>query len=258
MIKNEQLIQEYLSKIGIPATTPLLIPFDPGYDPNTLSGHLEQSNHLMKCFKISMATWMVCDIGSLEKKMHILKKYPIPIIAGGGPFEIANAKGVVEDYFHLCKSIGFDIIEVSNGFTDNAIDSKYIFSLAKDYDVRIQYEIGRKYEGTLDTGTLDKQINTGKSWLDQGAQYIVIEALESAHNVGIFDTDGNLISKVVDQILKAFNNNFENLVFEAPTKSSQFQLIDYLGEKVILSNIRLEEILRVHIYRLGLHSKSFR
>src|SRR4051812_15097847 len=104
MTDNEQMIKEYLSKIGVQDTTPLLIPFDPGYDPNTFSGYIEQSNHLMKCFKISMATWMVCDIVSLQKKMSILKKYNIPIIAGGGPFEIANARGVVEDYFHLCKS----------------------------------------------------------------------------------------------------------------------------------------------------------
>src|SRR4051812_10318703 len=122
MIDNEQLIKEFLSKISINEKAPLLIPFDPGYDPNTFLGHIEQSKHLMKCFKISMATWMVCDIESLEKKVSILKQYHIPIIAGGGPFEIAQAKGVIEEYFRLCKSIGFDIIEVSQGFTDSPID----------------------------------------------------------------------------------------------------------------------------------------
>src|SRR4051812_23268728 len=112
----QQVIKDYLNKIGINETTPLLVPFDPGYDANTFSGHIEQSNHLMKFLKISMATWMVCDVESLQKKMSILKKYGIPSIAGGGPFEIANAKRVVEDYFKLCKSIGFDNIEVSKGF----------------------------------------------------------------------------------------------------------------------------------------------
>ena len=38
--------------IGVRDLPPLICPFDPGYDPATLEGHLEQSAHLMASLKI--------------------------------------------------------------------------------------------------------------------------------------------------------------------------------------------------------------
>ena len=46
-------------------------------------------------------------------------------------------------------------------------------------------------------------------------------------------------------------------MFEAPTKPSQFALLDHFGPSVRLCNVRLEELLRVEIYRRGLHSDAF-
>jgi phosphosulfolactate synthase len=46
-------------------------------------------------------------------------------------------------------------------------------------------------------------------------------------------------------------------MFEAPNKSSQFALLDSFGPEVHLCNVRLEELLRVEIYRRGLHSDAF-
>ena len=53
--------QEYLHLIGVPELPPLTSPFDPGYDPVTLVGHLEQSSHLMATLKISMACWQIAN-----------------------------------------------------------------------------------------------------------------------------------------------------------------------------------------------------
>jgi len=47
------------------------------------------------------------------------------------------------------------------------------------------------------------------------------------------------------------------VVFEAPTKASQFAMLDHFGHDVWLTNVRLEELLRVEIYRRGLHSDSW-
>ena len=47
------------------------------------------------------------------------------------------------------------------------------------------------------------------------------------------------------------------VTFEAPNKSSQFALLDHFGSRVRLCNVRLEELLRVEIYRRGLHSDAF-
>jgi len=39
--------------------------------------------------------------------------------------------------------------------------------------------------------------------------------------------------------------------------ASQFALLDHFGPRVRLCNVRLEELLRVEIYRRGLHSDAF-
>ena len=46
-------------------------------------------------------------------------------------------------------------------------------------------------------------------------------------------------------------------VYEAPNKPSQFALLNHFGPEVHLSNIRIDELLRVEIYRRGLHSDAF-
>jgi phosphosulfolactate synthase len=84
---------------------------------------------------------------------------------------------------------------------------------------------------------------------------LVIEARESATGIGLFDEHGVLASELGDRFARAFG--LELLVFEAPTKRSQFALLDHYGPEVQLGNVRLEELLRVEIYRRGLHSDAF-
>jgi phosphosulfolactate synthase len=58
-----------------------------------------------------------------------------------------------------------------------------------------------------------------------------------------------------DRFAKAFEPDV--ITFEAPNKPSQFALLNHFGPGVHLCNIRLEELLRVEIYRRGLHSDAF-
>ena len=98
-------------------------------------------------------------------------------------------------------------------------------------------------------------IEQGKRWLDAGAKQIVIEARESAEGVGVFDEKGSLNARVADRFAEAFG--MSTAVFEAPNKKSQFAFLNHFGPEVYLSNIRIEELLRVEIYRRGLHSDAF-
>jgi len=62
-------------------------------------------------------------------------------------------------------------------------------------------------------------------------------------------------TRLADEIVGAFG--METVVFEAPSKSSQFAMLDHLGPEVQLGNVPLSELLRVEIYRRGLHSDAF-
>src|SRR5229473_4203347 len=82
--------RDYLRKIGVPEIAPSTSPFDPGYDPITLEGHLEQSSHLMSLLKISMACWIVAKETATRRKVDAAKRYGVPTVTGGGPFEVAS------------------------------------------------------------------------------------------------------------------------------------------------------------------------
>src|SRR5207237_85942 len=89
-----------------------------------------------------------------------------------------------------------------------------------------------------------------------GALQLVVEARESARGVGLFDDSGAFNAVCADRFAAAFG--LGTVLFEAPNKPSQFALLDHFGPEVHLCNVRLEEVLRVEIYRRGLHSDAFR
>ena len=76
---------DYLRLIGVPEISPATSPFDPGYDPITLKGHLAQSHHLISILKISMACWLVADEIATRDKIAAAAGFDVPTVTGGGP-----------------------------------------------------------------------------------------------------------------------------------------------------------------------------
>lgn len=246
---------DYLKSLGVPDLPPTTSPFDPGYDPLTVGGHLQQSFHLMSILKISMACWLVANETTTRRKIALARKYGVPTVTGGGPFEIAVAQGTLPAYLDLCADVGVTRIECGQGFTESDLNPKEIIAAARYRGLDVQMELGKKHGGSFNEHTLAAWIESGFDWLNAGALQLVIEARESARGVGLFDQDGNLNTAFADRFVKAFG--FETVMFEAPNKPSQFALLNHFGPQVHICNVRLEELLRVEIYRRGLHSDAF-
>ena len=253
--KNNIHTRDYLKLIGVPEMPPLTSPFDPGYDPATLESHLEQSSHLMAILKISMACWMVANEDATRRKVASAKMYRVPTVTGGGPFEIAVAQNRFPAYLDLCADIGFTRIECGEGFTDMPLSAREVLKTARIRGLEVQFELGKKHAGAFSTSVAEQLIGQGHRWLDAGARELVVEARESAMGVGLFDATGNFSGHLADRFASEFG--LDTLMFEAPTKASQFALLDHFGPPVRLCNVRLEELLRVEIYRRGLHSDAF-
>jgi phosphosulfolactate synthase len=248
-------LSDYLHLIGVPDLPPRTSPFDPGYDPVTVESHLEQSGHLMSVLKISMACWQIADEASTRRKVQAARRFNVPTCTGGGPFEVAATFGKLPEFLDLCADIGVDRIEAGEGFTDQDLDPGKIAKLAQDRGLEVQYEAGKKHGGTFTSDVVAELIDEGQRWLDVGAKSIVIEGRESAQNVGLFDAQGKVNSAFADRFVQAWG--MDRVVFEAPNKPSQFALLNHFGPMVQMSNVRLEELLRVEIYRRGLHSDAF-
>src|SRR5439155_244858 len=109
---------EYLTLIGVSPLRPAISPFDPGYDPMTLDGHLGQSAHLMSILKISMACWLIAAERATRRKIAAARRHGVPTVVGGGPFEVAVAQGQLPAYLDLCADLGVTRVECGEGFTD--------------------------------------------------------------------------------------------------------------------------------------------
>ena len=247
--------QDYLKLIGVRVLEPATSPFDPGYDPITLEGHLDQSAHLMSVLKISMACWLIADEAATRRKIAAARRRQVRTTTGGGPFEIAVAQRRLPVYLDLCADIGVDRIECGEGFTDLTMSPDQIMRMAHERELEVQFELGKKHGGGFTEDTVTALLEQGRRWLDAGAVALVVEARESAQGVGLFDADGRLNVGFADRFVNEFGHS--KVMFEAPNKSSQFALLDSFGPEVHLCNVRLEELLRVEIYRRGLHSDAF-
>ena len=247
--------RDYLRRLGVPEPVPATTPFDPGYDPVTLEAHLEQSGHLMAGLKISMACWLIADEAATRRKVAAAQRHGVATVTGGGPFEIAVTQGELPAYLDLCADIGFDRVECGEGFTDLSLAPEEVARMVAERGLGLEFELGKKHDGTFDEGWVDELVEQGRRWLALGALRLVVEGRESAQDVGLFDERGQLQTAFAERFVDALG--FRDVVFEAPTKASQFALLEHFGPEVRLSNVRLEELLRVEIYRRGLHSDAF-
>lgn len=254
--KNGHLhTQDFVDALGVERLPPLICPFDPGYDPATLESHLDQSAHLISSLKISMACWLIADEAATRRKFAAARLHGVPAVTGGGPFEIAASQGCLDAYLDLCADMGVARIECAEGFTTLSLDPRKTVGMIGSRGMAVQFELGKKHEGAFGADVIEELIVQGHEWLDAGAEQLVVEARESARGVGLFDDDGNLDTFYADRFANEFG--LKALIYEAPNKPSQFALLTHFGPHVRLGNVRLEEILRVEIFRRGLHSDAF-
>ncbi len=230
-------------------------PFDPGYDPATVAAHLDQSGHLISRLKLSMSQWLIGKEEATLAKVAAAKRNQVALVTGGAPFEISQAKGCLDEYFTLVASLGIERVEVGEGFTHLLRTPAQIVAHAAAYGLEVQAELGEKHGGAFDDNEVDRLIGLAYEWLDAGAQQIVVEGRESAQGIGLYDESSRLNTAAAE--LFASRIGLDRVVFETPTKRSQFDMIDLFGQEVNISNVRMEELLRVEIYRRGLHADSY-
>ena len=246
---------EFVRSLGVPDLAAHTSPFDPGYDVATLVSHLEQSHHLISRLKLSMACWLIADEEATRAKIAAARRLGVPLVTGGGPFEVAEDRGRLDAFLELVAAMGIDRIEAGEGFTKRRLTPAEYVKRAHSFGLTVQMELGDKHGGAFTPAIVAELIDYGQRWLDAGAVAIVVEARESAQQIGLFDDSGKLNFDAAEAFAAAIG--MERTIFEAPNKRSQFDFMRHFGNQVNLSNVRIEELLRVEIYRRGLHSDAY-
>jgi phosphosulfolactate synthase len=189
----------------------------------------------------------------LDRKARILADAGIGFCFGGTLFEHHLWTGQLDEYLRLVEHTGATHIEVSNGTIplDQRSKAQYVQQLSRYRPVLS--EVGYKDATRSALLTPSDWVDALREDLDAGAFLVITEARESGRS-GIAQADGHLRRDVLNAV--ADNLDTDRVMFEAPTKDLQVELISTLGASVNLGNIAVADVLAVETLRRGLRGDT--
>jgi phosphosulfolactate synthase len=235
--------------LGLPQHTGLTHVIDKGLGPRVWEDVLETSGDYIDIVKLGWGTAWVTN--NLERKLEVLRGKRIVI--GGTFFEVVYVQGKIDDYKRWLQELGLTHVEISDGTVDIPRERKLelIADLARDFTVLS--EVGSK-DSSVEYSA-DEWIAWLREELAAGAWKVITEAREGG-TAGIFDSGGGVRTELISEITYAVDA--ANVIFEAPTKSSQAWFIKHVGPSVNLGNIPPEEVIALETLRLGLRGDTLK
>ncbi|TML09389.1 MAG: phosphosulfolactate synthase [Actinobacteria bacterium] len=222
---------------------------DKGLGPRAWEDVLETSGAYIDIVKLGWGTAYVT--AGLERKLEVLREKPVVI--GGTFFEVVYAKGKLDDYKRWLGELGISHVEISDGTVEIPRERK--LELIEDFarDFTVLSEVGSKDSEVVFAPY--EWVEWIKEERDAGAWKVITEAREGG-TAGIFRPSGEMRTGLVDEI--AHSIDFNDLLWEAPTKASQAWFIKHFGPEVNLGNIPPDEVIPLETLRLGLRGDTLK
>jgi phosphosulfolactate synthase len=207
---------------------------------------------LIDVLKLGWGTSLVTD--DLKYKIDALKDANVDFYFGGTLFEKFVSQDRYDEWRRLCDRFGCRHVEVSNGTIDmsNTEKAKYIELAAKDFTVFS--EVGYKESARSEQMRPQLWIEYIQQDLDAGAHMVITEARESGKS-GICRSNGELRTGLIEEIAES-GLPMDKVLWEAPNKDLQIQLIRRFGSEVNLGNISTSDIIALETLRLGLRGDT--
>ncbi|MNI12576.1 Phosphosulfolactate synthase [compost metagenome] len=238
-----------------PRTLGKTMVIDKGLGLNAFEDLLDTSGAHLDMIKLGFGTSPLYPQSLLRTKINMAKAYDIHIYPGGTFLEVAIKQDAVDSFFNMITSLGFTGIEVSDGTIEIERGLRnQLIRRGLNEGLHVVTEYGKKAWGSAIE--LEELIETVTLDIQHGAELVTIEARESGLGVGIFDGEGNCKDAELEQVLTAIPNSQEILLWEAPLKSQQLQLMNILGPNIHLGNICTQEIIALEALRRGLRSDT--
>ena len=188
-----------------PRATGYTMVLDKGMGIHGTADLMQMAAHVIDSLKLTFGTSAFYEESVLREKIALVQNAGVDIYPGGTFLEAAVAQGKVADYVMRARELGFNTIEVSDGTIEmDAATRGDIIKRAKDAGFKVLTEVGKKDpKDAIATTTMHEQIAAD---LAQGADKVIVEARESGHGVGIFDSSGDVQTEMVEEILGGINN----------------------------------------------------
>jgi phosphosulfolactate synthase len=210
---------------------------------------LETSGDYIDIVKLGWGTAWVT--GNLSRKLEVLRGKPVVI--GGTFFEVVYARDKLDEYKRWLQGLGIEHVEISDGTVD----------IPRERKLELIADFARDFTVLSEVGSKDSEVVFAPyewvAWiteeLEAGAWKVITESRESG-TAGIFRPSGEMRTGLVDEI--AHSIDFHDLIWEAPTKSSQAWFIKHFGPAVNLGNIPPDEVIPLETLRLGLRGDTLK
>src|SRR5213082_2047486 len=222
---------------------------DKGLGPRAWEDVLETAGDYIDIVKLGWGTAYVTP--NLRRKLEVLKGKPV--VLGGTFLEVVIVQDKVDAYKSWLEELGLTHVEISDG----------VIELARERKLELIADFARDFTVLSEVGSKDSEVVFAPyqwvQWLreekDAGAWKVITEAREGG-SAGIFRRDGDMRTGLIDEI--AHELDFHDIVWEAPTKSSQAWFVRHFGADVNLGNIPPEEVIPLETLRLGLRGDTLK
>jgi phosphosulfolactate synthase len=217
---------------------------------------LDTAANYIDYIKLGFGTSALYSANLLEKKIALVKSYGVDIYPGGTFLEIAMLQNNLAPYLERAKKLGFTCIEVSDGTIEMSQKMrKEAIDRAHQMGFKVLSEVGKKdsRDELSDTKILE-QIQFD---IEYGVYKVIVEGRESGKGVVIYDENGVIKEAELEKMIKGISQS-EKILWEAPLKNQQKELIMCFGPNVSLGNIHPEDVLALEALRLGLRGDTLR
>lgn len=242
-------------RLGKPRSEGITMVIDKGLGRHAFEDLMATSGAYIDIVKFGFGTSPLYPADLLTDKIEMAKRNRITVIPGGTLLETAVARDMAPAFFRQVLALGFSGIEVSDGTIELPREQRD--SLIRDacgLGLRVFTEYGKKIFGSR-IDVLDFA-ETAERDFAAGAELVTVEARESGIGVGLFDENGACREQDLNEMLRVIPNR-GRILWEAPLKEQQVQLIKSVGPEVNLGNIPVQDVMALETMRRGLRSDTF-
>lgn len=228
---------------------------DKGLGPEYVEDFLRVNGDYFNFIKYGWGTSILYDDSIIKQKNELYDSYGIKSYTGGTLFELANSKNSVDEFFSEADRLGFTAVEISDGSTVIPADVRSEFiGMAKDLGFFTLSEIGKKNPEKDHEYSTGDRISLINADLDSGSDMVIIEGRESGKNIGIYDDKGNVRLDDLKEISGSVDG--DRIMWEAPNKNQQIDLILNLGNDVNIGNVNTNDVISLETLRRGLRGDT--
>ena len=247
----------YTDRTEPPRRRGLTMVIDKGIGLTDTRDLLELAGDYVDQIKLTFGTSAFYGTRLLRQKIELIKSYGVDVYPGGTFLELALLQGKLEAYLERSRDLGFTGIEVSDGtITIDADERERVIRRVREAGFGLVVsEVGKKDpRDRVPDLHLWTQVEAD---LAAGSDIVVVEGRESGQGVVIYDDQGNILEDELGEMVSHVSDP-GRLLWEAPKKAQQQQLILRFGPNVNLGNIAPGDVLALEALRVGVRGDTLR